>query len=96
MRDMRKQPKPQPNPEPKPEPKELNWSERELQITTDAIEARRAIGVHEVFLTGLLREQAEQQKMVDEQRGAGTISRNPRNIRSFAGRRRKSPVRLTS
>jgi hypothetical protein len=48
----------------------LNWSERELQITSDAIEARRAIGVHETFLTGLLREQAEQQKAVDEQRAA--------------------------
>jgi hypothetical protein len=70
VRDMRKQPKPQPNPEPKPEPKELNWSERELKITTDAIEARRAIGVHETFLTGLLREQAEQQKAVDEQNAA--------------------------
>jgi hypothetical protein len=65
-RDMRKQePKP-PKPEPKPEPKSLDWCERELQITTDAIESRRALGVHETFLTGLLREQAEQQKMVDE------------------------------
>jgi len=71
VRDMRKQePKPQPKPEPKPEPKELNWSERELQITSDAIKARRAIGVHETFLTGLLREQAEQQKAVDEQNAA--------------------------
>ncbi|MGC2102056.1 MAG: hypothetical protein WA651_16880, partial [Candidatus Sulfotelmatobacter sp.] len=61
VRDMRKQEKPQPKPEPKPEPKELSWSERELQITSDAIEARRAIGVHETFLTGLLKEQAEQQ-----------------------------------
>jgi hypothetical protein len=65
-RDMRKQePKP-PKPEPKPEPKSLDWCERELQITTDAIESRRALGVHETFLAGLLREQAEQQKMVDE------------------------------
>jgi hypothetical protein len=65
-RDMRKQePKP-PKPEPKPEPKLLDWCERELQITTDAIESRRALGVHETFLTGLLREQADQQKMVDE------------------------------
>lgn len=48
----------------------MNWSERELQITSDAIEARRAIGVHETFLTGLLREQAEQQKAVDEQNAA--------------------------
>jgi hypothetical protein len=70
VRDMRKQPKPQPKPEPKPEQKELNWSERELQITSDAIKARRAIGVHETFLTGLLREQAEQQKAVDEQNAA--------------------------
>ena len=69
-RDMRKQEKPQPKPEPKPDPKELNWSERELQITSDAIKARRAIGVHETFLTGLLREQAEQQKAVDEQNAA--------------------------
>ena len=48
----------------------MNWSERELQITSDAIKARRAIGVHETFLTGLLREQAEQQKEVDEQNAA--------------------------
>ncbi len=48
----------------------MNWSERELQITSDAIKARRAIGVHETFLTGLLKEQAEQQKAVDEQRAA--------------------------
>jgi hypothetical protein len=71
-RDMRKQePKPKVEPKPEPEPKELNWSERELQITSDAIKARRAIGVHETFLTGLLREQAEQQKAVDEQNAAG-------------------------
>ncbi|MGC2101370.1 MAG: hypothetical protein WA651_13410, partial [Candidatus Sulfotelmatobacter sp.] len=50
--------------------KELSWSERELQITSDAIEARRAIGVHETFLTGLLKEQAEQQNEVDEQNAA--------------------------
>jgi hypothetical protein len=44
----------------------LDWCERELQITTDAIESRRALGVHETFLTGLLETQADQQKMVDE------------------------------
>lgn len=71
VRDMRKQePKPKVEPKPEPEPKELNWSERELQITSDAIKARRAIGVHETFLTGLLREQAEQRKAVDEQNAA--------------------------
>jgi hypothetical protein len=72
VRDTKKQ-DPKRKPEPKPqvlEPKELNWSERELQITSDSIEARRAIGVHETFLTGLLREQAEQQKAVDEQNAA--------------------------
>ena len=71
VRAMRKQePKPEksePTPEPKPE---LGWNERELQITSDAIAARRAIGVHESFLQGLLSEQAEQQKMVDEQNAA--------------------------
>ncbi len=69
VRDTKKQ-EPKRKPEPKPEPKELNWSERELQITSEAIKARRAIGVHETFLTGLLREQAEQQKEVDEQNAA--------------------------
>ncbi len=59
-----------PKVEPKPEPEPLGWLEQELKITTDAIEARRALGVHETFLTKLLSEQAEQQKMVDEQRAA--------------------------
>lgn len=68
-RDMRKQ-EPKPKVEPKPEPEPLGWLEQELKITTDAIEARRAIGVHETFLQGLVSEQAEQQKMVDEQRAA--------------------------
>jgi hypothetical protein len=68
-RDMRKQ-EPKPKVEPKPEPEPLGWLEQELKITTDAIEARRAIGVHETFLQGLLGEQAEQQKMADEQRAA--------------------------
>lgn len=66
VRDMRKQ-EPKPKVEPKPEPEPLGWLEQELKITTDAIEARRAIGVHETFLTGLLNEQAEQQKMIDNQ-----------------------------
>jgi hypothetical protein len=71
VRDMRKQePKPKVEPKPEPEPKELGWLEQELKITQDAIAARRAIGVHESFLQGLLREQAEQQKMVDEQDAA--------------------------
>ena len=66
-----KNPEPKPEkPEPKPEPEPLDWLSQELKITTDAIEARRALGVHETFLTGLLREQGEQQKMVDEQRAA--------------------------
>ena len=69
VRDMRKQ-EPKPKVEPKPEPEPLGWLEQELKITTDAIKARRAIGVHETFLTGLLREQAEQQKAVDEQNAA--------------------------
>jgi hypothetical protein len=62
-------PDPKPKVEEKPEP-QTDWLTEELRITTDAIEARRALGVHETFLTGLLREQAEQQKMVDEQRAA--------------------------
>ena len=67
-RDMRKQePKPEPRPKPKPEPKELGWLETELKIVTDAIESRRALGVHESFLAGLLSEQAGLQKQVDEQ-----------------------------
>jgi hypothetical protein len=69
-----KNPEPKPEkPEPEvlePEPEPLDWLSQELKITTDAIEARRAIGVHETFLQGLLSEQAEQQKMVDEQRAA--------------------------
>jgi hypothetical protein len=65
MKNSKQEPKP-PKPEPKPEPKSLDWCERELQITTDAIESRRALGVHETFLTGLLETQADQQKMVDE------------------------------
>jgi hypothetical protein len=69
VRDMRKQ-EPKPKVEPKSEPEPLGWLEQELKITTDAIEARRALGVHETFLTKLLSEQAEQQKMVDEQRAA--------------------------
>lgn len=69
VRDMRKQ-EPKPKVEPKPEPEPLGWLEQELKITTDAIEARRALRVHETFLTKLLSEQAEQQKMVDEQNAA--------------------------
>jgi hypothetical protein len=53
--------------EPKPEPKELGWLERELQIVSEAVEARRRLGVHETFLVGLLSEQAELQKQVDGQ-----------------------------
>ena len=66
VRDMRKQ-EPKPKVEPKPEPEPLGWLEQELKITTDAIEARRQMGVHESFLTGLLSEKADLQKMVDSQ-----------------------------
>jgi hypothetical protein len=69
VRDMtvkRESPKPEAL-EPKPEPKELGWLETELKIVTDAIESRRALGVHESFLAGLLSEQAGLQKQVDEQ-----------------------------
>jgi hypothetical protein len=69
MKNSKQEPKPE-KPEPKPEPKPLDWCERELQITTDAIESRRALGVHESFLKTLLSEQIEQQQMVDEQRAA--------------------------
>ena len=65
-RDM-KNPEPKPEqPDPKPEPEPRDWLSQELKITTDAIESRRALGVHETFLTGLLTTQADQQKMVDE------------------------------
>ena len=67
VRDMTvKKPEP-PKAEPKPEPKELGWLERELQTTTEAIESRRALGVHKNFLTGLEAERVELQKIVDEQ-----------------------------
>jgi hypothetical protein len=63
-----KNPEPKPEkPEPRPEPEPLDWISQELKITTDAIEARRALGVHETFLTGLLSQQADLQKQVDEQ-----------------------------
>ena len=76
-----KNPEPKPEkPEPKPEPEPLDWLSQELKITTDAIEARRALGVHETFLQGLLGEQAEQQKMVDEQLSQGTPSKNRPSI----------------
>ena len=66
-RDMRKQePKP-PKPEPKPEPKELNWLEQELKQTTDALEARKKLGVHKTFLITLEAQAAELQKQVDAQ-----------------------------
>ena len=67
VRDMRKQEPAPPKPEPKPEPEPLGWLEQELKITTDAIEDRRQMGVHESFLTGLLSEKADLQKMVDSQ-----------------------------
>jgi hypothetical protein len=66
VRDMRN-PEPKPKVEPKPEPKELNWLETELKIVTDAIDSRRALGVHETFLVGLLSQQADLQKQVASQ-----------------------------
>ena len=99
VRDMRKQePKPKVlEVEPKPEPEPLGWLEQELKITTDAIEARRAIGVHEVFLTGLLREQAEQQKMVDEQNAAGDAVKDTEEYQELCRQERElQRDRLTS
>jgi hypothetical protein len=69
VRNM-KNPEPKPKVEPtkpEPEPKELGWLETELRVVTEAVDARRKMGIHETFLTGLLATQADLQKQVASQ-----------------------------
>jgi hypothetical protein len=63
-----KNPEPKPEvTEPKPEPKELGWLEQELKQTTDALEARKQMGVHKSFLITLEAQAADLQNQVASQ-----------------------------